>query len=111
MGAKSAAHTVAVMATTNRNSTTTDHQLEGSAEGAVIALVAETATVVAAAALSLVVGRRASVLLRGLPLAELEDDWDLPGRSKANLVEAAKEEFAAEFVAARIGCSICIGCR
>lgn len=99
-GAKSAARTVAGMATMSRNSTTTDHRLGGSAEAAA-----------AAAALSPVVGRRAPALLRGLLLLlllfGLGADWDLPGRSKANLMGAAM----AEFVAERIGCSRCIGCR
>lgn len=102
MGAKSAARTVAGMVTMIRNSTTTDHRLEGSAEAGTAA-VAET---VAAAALSLV-GRQVPVLLREWLLLGLEDGWDLPGRSKANLVVAAKEEVAAE----RIDCSRCIGCR
>jgi len=59
MDAKSAAHTVAAMAMMSRNSTTTVHRLEGSAEAAA-AVVAETAKAVA---LSLA-GRLAPVLLR-----------------------------------------------
>ena len=103
MDEKSAAHTVAGMVTTSRNSTTTVHLLVGSAEAAVAAVVAETATT--AAALSLA-ERRVPVLLQVWVLG-LGDDWDRPGRSKANLVEAAKEEFVAE----GIDCLRCIGCR
>jgi hypothetical protein len=104
MGAKSVAHiVVAGMVTMSRNSTTTVHPLGESAEAGT---AAETAT---AAAPSLV-GQRVPVPLRVWVLG-LEDGWDLPGRSKANLVEAAKEESVAEFVAERIDHSICIGCR
>jgi len=101
MDAKSAAHTVAGMVTKSRNSTTTVRRLGESAEAA--------AAVATAAALSLA-GRRVPVLLR-VWVSGLEDDWDLPGRSKANLVGAATEEFVAEFVAERIDHSRCIGCR
>jgi hypothetical protein len=108
MDAKNVAHIVAGMATMNQNSTTRVRRLEGSAEEAVAAIVAEAA---AAAALSLA-GRPARAPLQGSLLVELEDDWDLPGMSKAYLVEAAREEFVAEAaVTEHIDRSRCIGCR
>jgi len=112
MDAKSVAHIVAGMATTNPNSTTRDHQPEGSAEEAATAGVAAIAAETAAAAALSLAGRPARALLRVSLLVGLEDDWDLPGMSKAYLVEAATGEFVAESAAAeRIGRSRCIGCR
>jgi hypothetical protein len=110
MDARNVAHIVAGMATTNQNSTMRVHRLEGSAEEAgTAAAVAETA---AAAAPSLLARRPARALLRGSPLVGLGDDWDLPGMSKAYLVEAATGEFVAESaVAERIDRSRCIGFR
>jgi len=101
MDAKSAARIVVAMVTMSRNSTTTVHRLGGSAEAGTAA-AAEIATAVA---LSLA-GRPEPVLLQ-VWLLGLEDDWDLPGRSKANLGVAAEEEFVAE----QIVHSRCIGCR
>jgi len=76
----------------------------------VAGIVAEAGMTAVAAAL-LLVGRLAPVLQRGWPLLGLGDDWDLPGMSKAYLVEAATKEFVAESVAERIDRSRCIGCR
>ena len=110
MDAKSVAHTVvAGMVTMRRNLTTTVHRLGGSAEAGTVAAAAVVAETAAAVALSLA-ARQVPVLPQVWELG-LEDDWDLPGRLKANLVEAAKEEFVAEFVAGRIDHSRYIGCR
>lgn len=109
MDAKNVAHIVAGMATTNQNSTTRVHRLEGSAEVAVAAIVvAETAA--AAAALSLA-GPPARARVRGSLMVGLEDDWDQREKLKAYLVEAAMGEFVAESAAERIDHSRCIGCR
>ena len=104
MDAKNVAHIVAGMATTNQNSTTRVHRLEGSAE----VVVAETAA--AAAALSLA-GPPARARVRGSLMVGLEDDWDQREKLKAYLVEAAMGEFVAESAAERIDHSRCIGCR
>lgn len=110
--AKSAAHIVAGMATMNRNSTTRDHRLAGSAEAAAVAETAPVAAA-AAAAFSLLAGRRGPVrvLLRVWPLVVPGDDWVQPGMLKAYLVVAATEEFVAACAWERIGRSRCIGCR
>lgn len=106
MDAKNVAHIVAGMVTTNQNSTTRVHRLEGSAEEA----VAETAAAAAALWLAAPLAR-ARARVRGSPLVGLEDDWDRPEMLKAYLVEAATGEFVAESAAERIDHSRYIGCR